>query len=531
MTVIVAARGAAQEAIDRVVPTLVDDLVASRITAGDATLWGPEAESEAAVRLGWTQAVTVSRPLVAEIAALREDFAEHGVTRFVLCGMGGSSLAPEVITRTSGVPLVVLDATDPGQVTAVVQESIGSTAVIVSSKSGSTVETDSQKRAFEAAFREAGIDPAERIVVVTDPGSPMEDASRAAGYRVFTSDPTVGGRYSALTAFGLVPSGLAGVDLDQLLDEAEAASLPLAVDSQSNPGLQLAAAIAATTPRRDKLVIVADGTHVVGLGDWIEQLVAESTGKEGTGILPVVVGPDAPELTARAHDVQVLRLVGDSRDTREVEPDEIEISGSLGALLMTWEYATAVAGRLLGINPFDQPDVESAKIAARGLLDHRPEPTAPLFIDEGVEVRGPQALLSGASTIAEAIDRLRDAVPADGYIAVHAYLDRLAHPELEAVRHHLARLSGRPVTFGWGPRFLHSTGQYHKGGPAHGVFLQIVAETDAGLAITDRPFTFGQLIASQAAGDAAVLAEHGRPVVTLTVANARAIGAIITAAS
>jgi glucose-6-phosphate isomerase len=531
MTVVVAARGSAQEAIDRVVPQLVEDLVASRITAGDATLWGTDAESEAAVRLGWTQAVAVSRPLVDEIVELREHFSEAGVTRIVLCGMGGSSLAPEVITRTAGAPLVVLDATDPGQVRSAVEESIESTAVVVSSKSGSTVETDSQKRAFESAFLAAGIEPAERIIVVTDPGSPMEEASRAAGYRVFTADPTVGGRYSALTAFGLVPSGLAGVDISQLLDEADAASLPLAIDSASNPGLQLAAAIAGAKPRRDKLVIVADGTHVVGLGDWIEQLVAESTGKNGTGILPVVVGPDAPELAARAADVQVLRLVGDARATREVNDNEIEISGSLGALIMTWEYATAVAGRLLGINPFDQPDVESAKIAARGLLDHRPEATAPLFVEDGVEVRGPAALLDGASTIAEAIERLRDSAPADGYIAVHAYLDRLAHPELEAVRHHLAERSGRPVTFGWAPRFLHSTGQYHKGGPAHGVFLQIVGKSDTDLAIADRPFTFGELIAAQAAGDATVLAEHDRPVVTLTVTDADAIAAVIAAAS
>lgn len=188
MTVVVAARGSAQEAIDRLVPALVDELVASRITAGDATLWGPEAEDEAGKRLGWTQAVTISRPLVGEIAALRDHFAEAGVTRIVLCGMGGSSLAPEVITRTAGVPLVVLDATDPGQVRSAVEEGIESTAVVVSSKSGSTVETDSQKRAFETAFRAAGIDPAERMVVVTDPGSPMEEASRAAGYRVFLAD-------------------------------------------------------------------------------------------------------------------------------------------------------------------------------------------------------------------------------------------------------------------------------------------------------------------------------------------------------
>ncbi|MDO9591274.1 MAG: glucose-6-phosphate isomerase, partial [Microcella sp.] len=347
--------------MERHVPRLVEQLVASRITAGDATLWGPDAEAEASVRLGWTQAVSVSRPLVAEIVALRAQLAERGISRIVLCGMGGSSLAPEVITRTAGVELVVLDSTDPSQVRAALSEHLGHAAVVVSSKSGSTVETDSQRRSFERAFRDAGIDPAERIIIVTDPGSPLEAASLEAGYRVFTADPTVGGRYSALTAFGLVPSGLAGVDLDSLLDEAEAASLPLAVDSTANPGLILAAAIAGTEPRRDKLVIVADGTHVVGLGDWIEQLVAESTGKNGTGILPVVVGPDAPELSARADDVQIVRLVADRNATREVDDNEIELSGTLGALMMTWEYATVVAGILLGINPFDQPDVETAK--------------------------------------------------------------------------------------------------------------------------------------------------------------------------
>jgi hypothetical protein len=529
MTATVGARGAAAAAIERHVPRLVEELVASRITGGDATLWGPSAEAEASQRLGWTQAVSVSRPLVPEIIALREELASAGVHRVVLCGMGGSSLAPEVITRTLGADLVVLDATDPHQVRAVLESRLAETVVVVSSKSGSTVETDSQKRVFEAAFRDAGIDPADRIVIVTDPDSPLEQASLAAGYRVFRADPTVGGRYSALTAFGLVPSGLAGADIEEILDEAEAAMLPLAIDSASNPGLQLGAAIAGTDPRRDKLVIVADGTHVVGLGDWIEQLIAESTGKDGTGILPVVVGPDAPELTSGADDVQIVRLVGSARATEEVAAGEIELSGSLGGLLVTWEYATAVAGILLGINPFDQPDVESAKIAARGLLDARPEPVPPAFVDGGIAVTGPAALLSGISTAVDAVARLREAVPADGYIAVQAYLDRTAHPELEAIRHRLAAASGRPVTFGWGPRFLHSTGQYHKGGPAHGVFLQIVSVPGRDLEIPDRPFTFGQLIAAQAAGDARVLAEHGRPVITLTVENEDAIAALIAA--
>jgi len=531
MTVTVAARGDAQTAIDTHVPHLVSQFVASRITAGDNTLWGPAAEAEASIRLGWTQAVLVSRPLVADIVQLREQLAARGVTRIVLCGMGGSSLAPEVIAATAGVPLVVVDSTDPGQVADALAELIGHTAVVVSSKSGSTIETDSQKRSFEAAFRAAGIDPTERMIIVTDPGSPLEQASVAAGYRVFTADPTVGGRYSALTAFGLVPSGLAGVDLDALLDEAEAASLPLAVDSPSNPGLQLAAAIAGTQPLRDKLVIIADGTHIVGLGDWIEQLVAESTGKHGLGLLPVVVSSDAPEIVSGAADVQVVRLVSDARATREVTDGEIELSGSLGALLLTWQYATAIAGMMLGINPFDQPDVESAKVASRGLLDTRPHPVAPLFTEGGVEVVGPTPLLTGVSSVAAAVAALEAALPAQGYVAVQAYLDRLAHPELEVVRHLIATRTGRPVTFGWGPRFLHSTGQYHKGGPATGVFLQITGILGDDLEIPERPFTYGQLIVAQAAGDAAVLTEHGMPVVTLRVTDADGIAAIIAALS
>jgi glucose-6-phosphate isomerase len=531
MTVTVAARGAALDAIERHVPDLVEKLIASRITAGDSSLWGADAEAEASVRLGWTQAVVVSRPLVAEIETLREQLRERGVSRIVLCGMGGSSLAPEVITRTAGVDLVVLDSTDPNQVRTALSEHLGHTAVVVSSKSGSTVETDSQKRSFESAFRDAGIDPAERIIIVTDPGSPLEAASLEAGYRVFSADPTVGGRYSALTAFGLVPSGLAGVDLHALLDEAEAATLPLAIDSESNPGLRLAAAIAGTDPRRDKLVIVADGTHVVGLGDWIEQLVAESTGKNGTGILPVVVGLDAPELSSGAVDVQVVRLVADRDYTRDVEPNEIELSGTLGALMMTWEYATAIAGIMLGINPFDQPDVESAKVAARGLLDARPAPLAPAFIDRSVEVVGDAELIGDATTIAQAVARLESHVAHDGYVAIHVYLDRLAHPELEVLRHRIAQRTGRPVTFGWGPRFLHSTGQYHKGGPAHGVFLQITGTFGDDLQIPDRPFSYRQLISAQAAGDAVVLAEHGVRVLTLRVTDEDALVTIIDSVS
>jgi glucose-6-phosphate isomerase len=515
----IAVSGAAAEAVDRVVPQLVSDLVASRITDLDPTLWGPDAEEEAAKRLGWTESVVISEPLIDDIIALRDKLHAEGVNHIVLCGMGGSSLAPEVITRTAGVELTVLDSTDPGQVLAALDDRLETTVVVVSSKSGSTLETASQRKAYEKAFHEVGIDPIERIVVVTDPGSPLDTDAREAGYRVFNADPNVGGRYSALTAFGLVPSGLAGVDIRALLAEASSVSGRLAVDTPDNPGLVLGAAIAGTKPLKDKLGIVSDGTYIVGFGDWVEQLIAESTGKLGKGILPVVLDVHSPELTEHLDDVQIVRLVESARATEEVADGEIEISGTLGAQILVWEYAVAVAGRLLGINPFDQPDVESAKIATRALLDSRPEPVAPSFVSDGIEVRGPAELLGGVDSISDAIDALLAQIGPDGYLAVQAYVDRHANRGLAKLRDLLAAKTGRPVTFGWGPRFLHSTGQFHKGGPAIGVFLQITATAAQDLEIPDSPFSFGYLIQAQAAGDASVLAEHGRPVLTLTLTD------------
>ncbi|HYJ51286.1 MAG TPA: glucose-6-phosphate isomerase [Microbacterium sp.] len=527
--------GHVKAVVHETLPGLIADLVASGITATDSSLWGPEAEEEASHRLGWVEAVSVSRPLVPEIEALRAELMAAGVTRVVLAGMGGSSLAPEMIAQTSGVPLVILDSTAPSQVLAAIDgdaESGGleQTVLVVSSKSGSTIETDSAKRAFEAAWLDLGIDPIERIVVVTDPGSPLDEAARTAGYRVFHADPTVGGRYSALTAFGLVPTGLAGVDISELLDEAEATLLEVAIDSADNPALVLAAAIAGGQEsgelrRRDKLGLITDGTHIVGLPDWIEQLVAESTGKEGTGILPVVLLPVSPEVENTPADMQIVRIVDEANEFhfRERHEGEVLISGSLGAQLVVWEYATAIAGRMLGINPFDQPDVESAKVAARGLLDARPEATEPAFALDGVEVRVSDPALAASGTVAGVLDALWSQLPANGYVSIQAYVDRLRLPQLQGLRELVAADSGRPATFGWGPRFLHSTGQFHKGGPAVGVFLQILEETDVDLEIPGRPFTFGQLIQAQAAGDASVLADgHGRPVVTLTLTDPQA---------
>ena len=512
----VAAAGAAADAVTTHVPALVADRVASRIFEQDPTLWGPAAEEEAAQRLAWVGLGRTSRHLVGQIAALRAELTEQGVDRVVLCGMGGSSLAPEVICATAGVPLVVLDSSHPDVVRAAATD-LQRTVVVVSSKSGSTVETDSQRRVFEQAFTEAGIDPAARIVVVTDPGSPLEEDARAKGQRVVTADPSVGGRYSALTAFGLVPSGLAGADVEVLLDDAESVADLLAEDDEANPALRLGAAMGGTSPLRDKLYLVDHGTPISGLGDWAEQLIAESTGKEGKGLLPVVL--DRPGAGAPPADATVVRLVADDgEDEVPVAPSTVDVGGSLGAQFLLWETATAVSGRLLGINPFDQPDVESAKQAARDLMSgDGASASEPDLTDGPVTVSHAGGdWLGGASTLDEAVTALLDQLDPDhGYVAVMAYLDREGDAPFAEVADALAARVDRPVTFGWGPRFLHSTGQYHKGGPATGVYIQVTDEPREDLPVPGRDFTLGEFIAAQAGGDGQVLADHGRPVLVL----------------
>ena len=519
MTISVRAFGAANLAVQENINQLVSDKVASRIANKDFTLWGKDAEAESSIRLGWVNSAMDSQSLVAEILSLRDQFKAKGVNRFVLCGMGGSSLAPEVITNKYGVELVVLDSTSPDQVRSVVAIDIQRTAIIVSSKSGSTVETDSQKRIFEDAYTKAGIEKTERIVIVTDPGSPMEAAAKADGYKIFNADPTVGGRYSALTAFGLVPSGLAGVDIQELLDQASQAALALAVDSLDNPGLVLGAALARSangSDYKDKIGLLADQSSLPGFGDWIEQLVAESTGKHSKGVLPVVLQAKSYETFADLND---MLLVDISADKNVELAEGVSVSAPLGAQFMLWEYATVVASRLLGINPFDQPDVESAKIAARGMLEKRAEATKSEHTFDSIEVSALGLDLTGVTGVATALVKLLSELASDGYVSVHAYMDRTAPVKAEALRDGLASVSDRPTTFGWAPRFLHSTGQYHKGGPRQGVFLQLVAKSSEDVAVPGRDFTFGELIASQAAGDAKVLADLGRPVLTLTLNN------------
>ncbi|SCL19110.1 glucose-6-phosphate isomerase [Micromonospora pallida] len=502
---------------------LVRSGVPGMLAEKDPTIWGPEAEQEAKIRLGWVDTHRRSRELLPQLAELTTELGD--LDHVVLAGMGGSSLAPEVIARTLGRPLTVLDTTDPGQVRAALADRLERTVVVVASKSGSTVETDSHRRAYWQAFLDAGMTEAEagrHFVIVTDPGSPLEATATEMGAHVVLADPEVGGRFAALTAFGLVPSALAGVEVAELVDEAEALAESFGRDTD-NPGLALGAALgAAATLGRDKVALVDDGTGIEGLGDWAEQLIAESTGKSGVGILPVVVeSPDSPGATG--DDVLTVSY-GGSLPAGAVPGGgtqaQVAVNGPLGAHFLTWEYATAMAGAVLGIDPFNQPNVTESKENTNRILAAGPVTESPSFTEGSIEVYAPAGV---PGELVGVLRWLLDGIADGGYLAVMAYLDRFADADAAGLRALLAGASGRPVTFGWGPRFLHSTGQYHKGGPQVGSFLQVTGAVTEDLPVPGKPYTFGGLQAAQAAGDREALAGRERPLLRLHLTD-RAAG-------
>ncbi|HZE40671.1 MAG TPA: glucose-6-phosphate isomerase [Stackebrandtia sp.] len=496
---------------------LTRDDVPAKLAALDATLWGPDAESEAAVRLGWVDTFVRSRALLPKLDEVRTRMRDSGLTKVVLAGMGGSSLAPEVICRTLDRPLTVLDTTDPGQIRAALEQDLESTLVVVSSKSGGTIETESIRRAFAQAFTDSGVkDVGKHFVVVTDPGSPLEQLGQAMKATVFLADPDVGGRYSALTAFGLVPAALAGVNVAELLDDAESFAATIAAKAPDNPALLLGAVLAS----RPTISIADDGSGIVGLGDWAEQLIAESTGKNGTGVLPVVV--ESVVAPGAEGEGVLSAVVGGSKppgfDTRnKVGNPDVAVNGPLGAQFLCWELATAYAGRLLEIDPFDQPNVAESKDNTKKILESGAPREEPSFTEGAVVVYG-----AAATDLAGALGDLLAQPGPDGYLAVMAYLDRAADAETAELRALLAERTAAPVTFGWGPRFLHSTGQFHKGGRQTGVFLQITGDTGADLEVPGRSYGFAGLQAAQSAGDRRALATRARPLLRLHLTDRRA---------
>jgi glucose-6-phosphate isomerase len=365
--------------------------------------------------------------------------------------------------------------------------------------------------------------------MVTDPGSPLEATAREMGAFVVLADPELVGRFGALSAYGLVASALAGVDVAELLDEAEQFAPSLAGDTD-NPALALGAALGtAAITGRDKIALISDGSGLEGLGDWIEQLVAESTGKEGIGILPVVVeSPGA----AGASGPDVLTVTYGGGLTPAAVPGagirpDLAVNGPLGAQFLAWGYATAIAAVVLGVDPFSGPDVAESKENAAALLHAGLPEQAPTFVEGAIEVHTDGA----ARDLAAVLQELLRSLGGTGYLAVLAYLDRFADADVARIRPLLAAASGGPVTFGWGQRALHSTGQYHKGGPQIGSYLHLTGAVTDDLPVPGRPYSFGQLQAAQAAGDRQALARRGRPLVRLHLTDrAEGIRQLIAAA-
>ena len=480
----------------------VETRFASELFAGNPTLWGTAAEDESSRRLGWVHSLERWYPIVEEVQLVRNELAAQGVTEVVLCGMGGSSLAPEVIAAHFQTALTVVDTTHPNQLGPILSGDLSATVVVVASKSGGTLETDSQKRAFEGAFRHQGINPTERIIVVTDPDTLLHQSATEAGYRVFLGDETIGGRFSALGPFGIVPCVLAGIDMLEVLQQAQAARGILATDSPDNPGIILGAGIAAQAPRVNK-VILREQTGFPGFGDWVEQLVAESSGKEGVGLVPVVGSHEA-----RYDDS--LSVGGTGSD--------VSVQATLGQLFLLWEVATVFACHVLGVNPFDQPNVESAKSAAKALLE-----TSDVAPREEWQVGGFSLWSSPGvarkPVLDEVVAQWKSHLHGDRYGAVCVFGNqKLAGAWKQSVQALEAAVQ-RPVTLGFGPRFLHSTGQLHKGGPAQGVFLQVIQVPDQTAEIPGRDFDFGTLMLAQAHGDATVLADAGLTVLTVTAST------------
>ncbi|MDX6553909.1 MAG: transaldolase / glucose-6-phosphate isomerase [Miltoncostaeaceae bacterium] len=484
-----------------------DSGLAGRLRAGDPSAFGAHAEG-AAPWIGWLRAPLEMRAQTHDLEALARACRDDGITHAIVLGMGGSSLCPEVSRlsygRGLGIELRVLDSTDPAAVAAAGRGlDPGRTLHIVASKSGTTVEP----LAFMAHFwarAETALGPMEaarRFVVITDPETPLGDDARERGFRAVLENPAdIGGRYSALSLFGLLPMALLGVPLDPLLDRAQAA---LAVDAGPNLGVALAAL---AEGGRDKVTVLADPA-IGSIGLWVEQLVAESLGKEGVGLIPVADEPlDDPEAYGadRAfvyhrmtghHDAEVAALAAAGHPVLTLE---LRDTLDLGAVYMAWELATAAAGAQLGVNPFDQPDVQAAKDATNRVLARMEAGEAPED-----ERAGPEAVAGALAGLG----------PGD-YLALLAFCppSPAADRALAGMRTAIRGRAGVATTVGYGPRFLHSTGQLHKGGPPSGSFVQLLSEDPVDLPVPGKPYTFGQLKRAQALGDADALVERGRRV-------------------
>ena len=473
-----------------------------RLKSKDSTIWGPDAQAEASIRLNWIDLPESSRELLPQFDALAAKHRDK--SNVILCGMGGSSLGPEVIAQAFSKKLFVLDSTDPNYVAHALAFDLAKSVVVVSSKSGSTIETASQRALFEGAFKDAGLNPVDHMVFVTDPGSPLDKQVREGGFTVVNADPNVGGRFSVLSPFGLVPAALIGVDVSVLLDNASDTKKAFFADSQTMCDI----AYLLSYVSKQYVAYTDEGSGMPGLSDWIEQLVAESTGKNQVGRLPVVAETSH---NGREGGAFTIAFAGNS---------DLVVEGDLASQFIVWEWVTALVGAALAIDPFNQPNVTEAKAQTSALLDEW-KGVLPTFTPDLTD--GAIQIFGTGNSATDAITQMIAQIPTDGYVAIMAYLDRKDDAAIAELRAILADKSGRPVTFGWGPRFLHSTGQFHKGGQQNGFFLQITGDVTKDVAIPGQSYGFKTLVAAQALGDGKALASRKYPLLRFNLTN-RAAG-------
>lgn len=516
----------------------------ARMWAKDASLWTNEDEAK---WLGWLDIVERQQKDLGQFRALAEDVKKAGFEYALLLGMGGSSLCPEVLAETfgkqQGFPrFAIVDSTDPAQVRAAEQSvDLKKTVIIVSSKSGSTLEPNILKQYFMARMKEAvGAEAGKHFLAVTDPGSHMEQVAKADGFRqIFYGDKEIGGRYSALSNFGMVPAAVMGLDVEKLLTRARAAVDASHVSEvKKNPAVLLGLILGtAANAGRDKITFFTSPT-TYDMGAWFEQLIAESTGKQGKGITPVDLEEIAsPDRYGEDRVFAYIRLEGADNGRLDAAVEKLEKAGQAVVRLamrdvydaaeqfFTWEIATAVAGSVIGINAFNQPDVEAAKVETRRLTEayeksgKLPQQT-PIFDDGQIKLyadNGYAAVLHGGQDVGqpELVGYLRAhlaQLKPNDYFATLAFIQRdREHEETLQELRHAVRDNKRVATcLGFGPRFLHSTGQDYKGGPNTGVFLQVTADHAEDVQVPDQKYTFGVVIAAQAAGDLSVLQQRGR---------------------
>lgn len=508
----------------------------------DPGLWTNKGEEN---WLGWTDIVERQQKDALAFTSLASDVKAAGFESVLLLGMGGSSLCPEVLAVTFGQQpgfpaLHIVDSTDPAQVKSIRDKvDLSRTLAIVSSKSGSTLEPNILKQYFFAEMEKAvGAGKAgSHFIAVTDPGSKLEQVARSDGFwKIFYGDPQIGGRYSALSNFGVIAAAAMGLDTGKLLSEAAKAVASAKNASAENPAVQLGLLLGcAHNAGRDKITLFTS-PEIYDLGAWMEQLIAESTGKLGKGITPVdreAVGP--VQVYGNDRIFAYIRLAGTRDTVHDKAVAELEAAGhpvvrieiedpyEIFGQFFQWEIATAVAGSVMGIDPFNQPDVEAAKIEARGLTTEY-EKTGklpyrkPIFVSEGVEIYASdsyaaQLRLEGTGASLGTYLRAHFAnIKAGDYFAILAFLPMFAEHEntIQEFRHRIRDMKRVATCMGFGPRFLHSTGQDYKGGPNTGVFLQLTADHPVDLAIPGQKYTFGVVIDAQAAGDLAVLEARGR---------------------